>query len=365
MPQSMNQTPRVSSLYIYDNCAAAHSLCLKSGEEPATVYAFKGTRIHRVLAGEGSIEDLDADEQKIYEELWSKFREQLRAWRGDAEVEDAWTEHEFSLHYETSVILTGHPDKVIRSGRRLFIVDFKTSYHTLDALSATNAQLRGYVALADHNICNIDQITVWICKPGKVGPPAVYDRTAIDAATRWATRLVKKISGPASWKPTRGPWCQYCCGKVLCPLWREEIGQLAKADQFVESIPDQQLADLAPKLDIAKKVIERLKARLEERVRENPQAFPGWKFKPGRLMPEIPSVQSAYLAFKDLIDSDTFLKATNLGLGELVRIYRDASGVTWEQARKDVESRLGQNLTYTQAKSSVYFDPQAGELPEN
>lgn len=352
---------RGSEFYIYGNCDISYELMRKSGEEPATVYAFKGTKVHRVLAAAGSIGDLDPSESKTFEELWNKFREILRDWRAGAQIDEVWNEQEFVYRIEGQVLFTGHPDKVIKSQARLFIPDFKTGWHPLDAISATNLQLRSYVALADANIDGIEEITVWIDKPGKTTPPALYNRTAIDAATEWAVDVAKRVTAPGKKKPLRGPWCQYCSGKVICPLWRDEIQALAaSSDELVDQLPDHQLALIGPKLDIAGKVIARLKARLEERVRENPEFFADWHFEPGRAMPEILSVTEAWLALKDDLDgdADAFMGATQLTIGELVKLYRAKTKTTWKAAREQVDKKLGENLKYERAKPSLVYDPQ-------
>jgi hypothetical protein len=359
--------PRASELYIISNCDAAWGLIRKSGEEPATSFAQKGTRIHRVLAASGSMGDLDPDEHKTFEELWNKFREMVRTWREGAPVDNVWNEHEFSFVHEAQVILTGHPDKVIKSGSKAFIPDFKTGWHTLDAISATNAQLRGYVVLASANIPGLEEITVWIDKPGKTDPPALYDKDAIEAAKEWVIETVNRVTSvEAQLKPTRGEWCQYCAGKVICPLWRGEIEMLAEAtNDLVEEMPDHQLALIAPKLDIARKVIDRLKARLESRVRANPNFFADWHFKPGRADPEIQSVEKAWLAMKGTLEAPVFLEATKIGIGKLVELYREATKTTWDDARAAVEKKLGDNLKYSRAKPSLVYDPKARTIRES
>jgi hypothetical protein len=354
---------RGSEFYIYANCEISYELMRKSGEEPATTYAFKGTKVHRVLAASGSIGDLEADESKTFEELWNKFRDTVRTWRNGEQIDEVWNEQEFVYRLEGGQLLfTGHPDKVLKSGSRLFIPDFKSGWHPLDAISATNLQLRTYVALSDQNIPGITEATVWIDKPGYTSPPAVYDRKAIDAAKEWAVDVALRVTGPGEKKPLRGPWCQYCSGKVICPLWRDEIQGLAAASQVaIEDMPDHQLALIGPKLGIARKVIERLEARLAARVRENPEFFADWHFERGRLLPEILSVAQAWQTLQEDLDNDAdaFLGATELTIGKLVELYREKKKTTWKGAREQVDKKLGDNLKYARAKPSLVYDPQA------
>ena len=355
--------PRGSEFYIYANCEISYELMRKSGEEPATTYSFKGSKVHRVLAGAGGVGELDADESKSFEELWNKFRDQVRFWRSGAQIDEVYNEQEFVyLTREGKTLFFGHPDKILKSGSRLFIPDFKTGWHPLDAISATNLQLRSYVALADANIPDISEITVWIDRPGYAAPPALYDRPAIDAARIWATDVATHVTAEGPKKPLRGPWCQYCSGKVICPLWRDEIQALAiTTEKAVDQMPDHQLALIGPKLSVAKKVIERLEARLEERVRQDPEFFADWTFKPGRALPEIVNVAKAWLALKEDLenDADSFLGAAKLTIGELVTLYREKTKTTWKDARESVDKKLGNNLKYSRAKPSLVYEPKA------
>jgi Protein of unknown function (DUF2800) len=353
---------RASETYIYENCDASYGLMQQAGQEPTSVFADKGTRIHRVLAASQEITpgDLTSEESKIFEDLFAGLRRQLEVWRQGQQIERSWIEQEFVWRISGDVHYVGHPDKVLKSGDRLFIPDFKTSWQPLDGISATNAQLRAYVAIVDTNIeDDIREATVWIDKPGRKDAPALYDREAIQQAKIVLRNTAMRVTGKGEKIPNRGPWCTYCSGKVICPAWREEIHKFAANVESIDSLPDQQLAELAPKLDIAAKVIERLKARLEERVKANPEYFADWRFKPGRAVANIESVSKAWLAMKAEIDAESFLELTKLHIGKLTEAYRALHKCTWEEARKAIENKLGDNLKYARAKAQLVYDPQA------
>jgi hypothetical protein len=340
----------------------------EAGEEPTTIFADKGSRIHRVLAASQEIGpgDLAPDESQIFEDLFAGLRRQIEVWRQGAEIDRSWIEQEFVWRISTDVQYVGHPDKVLKSGDRLFIPDFKTGWNPLDAISATNAQLRAYVAIVDANIQDdIREATVWIDKPGRKDAPAVYDRNAIQQAKIVLRNMAVRITGKGEKVPNRGPWCTYCSGKVICPLWRQEIQTFASDDiEPIDSLPDQQLAELAPKLDIAAKVIERLKARLEERVKANPNAFSDWHFKSGHLVGKIESVAQAWLSIKSEFDPKSFLELTKLHIGKLTDAYRQLHKCTWEEARTAINMKLGDNLKYIRTKSQLVYDPQPHNITD-
>ncbi len=185
--------PRSSSFYTYDNCDAAFELSQASGEEPSTPYAEKGTRVHRVLAKNAPKEQLDDAEIDLAADLDVQHRKFLTAWLNGAEIEFELVEERLWMRKGLKPLYSGQPDRVVLSERRLLIPDFKTGWHPLDHIVATNAQLRSYVPLAvDHFnemmgiIGPIQEVTVAIHKPGKKSPPAVFDAETINDARAWA-----------------------------------------------------------------------------------------------------------------------------------------------------------------------------------
>jgi hypothetical protein len=302
--------------------------------------------------------DLTSEETKIFEDLFAGLRRQIEVWRQGEQIERSWIEQEFAWRISADVSYVGHPDKVLKSGDRLFIPDFKTGWQPLDGISATNAQLRAYVAIVDANITDdIREATVWIDKPGRKDAPAVYDREAIQQVKIALRNTAVRVTSEGPKTPNRGPWCQYCSGKVICPAWRKEIQTFANIEA-IDSLADQHLAELGPKLDIAAKVIERLKARLEERVKANPTFFVDWHFKPGRAVGHIENVSQAWLALKAEMDAESFLELTKLQIGQLTEKYRQLHKCTWEEARAALEAKLGENFKYVRTKAQLVYDPE-------
>jgi hypothetical protein len=148
-------------------------------------------------------------------------------------------------------------------------------------------------------------------------------------------------------------------------LWRDEIQSFAdNPAETIDSLPDQRLAELAPKLDIAARVIERLKARLEERVKANPEAFSDWHFKPGHLVGKIESVSQAWLALKTEFDPKSFLDLTKLQIGKLTDAYRQLHKCSWEEARSGLEKQLGTNFKYVRTKSQLVYGSQPRNITD-
>jgi hypothetical protein len=255
--------PRSSFFYSMDNCDAAFELSQASGEEPSTPYAEKGTRVHAVLAAKMPAKLLDDAEANLAADLGTQQVRLETAWLNGEVAQEVLIEQRLWLRKGLKPLYSGQPDRVTKSGVRALIPDFKTGWHPLDHIVATNCQLRSYVPLVVEEFSDLEEVTVAIHKPGKRTPPAVFDKEGIVDAREWALDVVARATAKGPKKPTRGPWCTYCSGKVLCPLWRDEIAVRAQQYELaVRDIPDVVLRELAPNLGIAATVIEKLQKRL-------------------------------------------------------------------------------------------------------
>lgn len=362
----MNQKiPRASFFYPMDNCDASWELSLASGEEPPTVYADKGTRGHAAIAGRIPQSDLSADEIKDVETIGRKYKARLEDWLAGDKVTEILTEEEFAYRLRLKPVFTGHPDKVVFAGpQRAFIPDFKFSWQPLDAMTATNRQLMAYVALASQRFPKLREIrTAIIPLSNKLNPPADYDDHDISLAKDWAESVVARATAAGEKKPNAGPWCQYCSGKVLCPIWQRQIPELAAASpELQDGITDEALAQIAPRLKIAAKVIERLLDRLEQRVREAPEKFPGWSFQQGETRRSISAPAKAWKAVRERLSPDEFIAACSLSIIKLEEAYYHR----FKGTRKESDAALGELLAgliqYKRTKSSLVYDPKPTEL---
>jgi hypothetical protein len=361
--------PRSSFFYPMDNCEAAYRLSQASGEEPSTPYAEKGTRVHAVLAKKLPAKELDDAEADLAADLDVQRVRLVEGWLDGKRIEFEMIEERLWMRNGLKPMYSGQPDRVILSGPRLLIPDFKTGWHPLDHIVATNAQLRSYVPLAVDEIqarggdlCEIEQVTVAILKPGKKSPPAVFDHEAIRDARAWALDVVERATVKGAKKPNRGPWCTYCSGKVLCPLWRDEILVTAgQVDVAVRDIPDLVLRELAPKLDIAATVIEKLQARLYSRVKEAPQNFPDWRFEPGEKRRSIDSAIGAAKALitENYLTSEQFLECCGVGITKLETSVRKVNGYTVAQTEEVLKKTIGGFITIKPNKDQLVYDPKA------
>lgn len=356
--------PQASSFYAMGNCDASYQLSQASGEEPPTVFSDRGTEVHEVISGKLDRKKTDETVNSEADALLEQQLTGLRAWGGEAAtLVEAVREQRLWIRDGLTPIYSGQPDSWVTLKRDVYLSDFKTTWHPLDDIVATNSQIRVYVSLIDEEVKHkLDSITAAIHKPGKLSPPAVFDREAIDAAREWAIDIAVHAVEPGRKKPTKGPWCKYCSGKVLCPLWREELMSLAEmAAAVADDIPDTQLRLIGPKLALAKMVVERLESRLVERVKARPDFFPDWSFEPGTAKRKIDDTIEAYniLVIREkVMTPGEFLLCANLGITHLENRIRQNKTLTTKGATDYLNRVAKKVLTKTEPKDKLVYNPQ-------
>jgi hypothetical protein len=367
--QAFKKYPRSSFFYPMDNCEVAYELSVASGEEPPTVYAEKGTAVHKVLARKADPATLDPADADLAKDLDTKRLRLEDRWLDGAKPDEVLIEERMWMRAGLTPIYSGQPDRVVRVGRKVFIPDFKTGWHPLDHYTATNCQLRSYVPLADEHFDGIEQAMVAIVKPGKLSPPAIFGPQEIADARAWAVAVANRATKPEPEKtPNKGPWCTYCSGKVLCPLWRAEVLSFAeRADLVVSEIPDAALADLAPRLELAATVVKKLQDRLWGRVQLAPANFPDWRLEPGDKRRSIENLGELYdrVVTRDAAMSfSEFLDACRISIGDVEETIRKNKKYTWAETYDYFAKKLGELITVKPNRSKLVYDPKPKQLQE-
>lgn len=356
--------PRSSSFYAMSNCEASYQLSQASGEEPPTVFSDRGTEVHEVLSRKVDPGKADPGVREEAELLEAQRQERLSEWRGDAALAaKAVREKRLWIRHGLNPLYSGQPDSYVLVKKDGFLSDFKTTWHPLDDIVATNAQIRSYVPLIDEDYKHrLDSITAAIHKPGKLSPPAIFDREAIDDAREWAIEVAVHATEHGKKTPNRGPWCKYCAGKVICPLWRDEVMSLGEmAAAVTEDIPDTQLRLIAPKLALAKTVVERLEARLYDRVRSRPEFFKDWSFEPGVPKRKVTDSIEAYnilVVREKVLTPGEFLLCASMGVTLLETMVRRNKKLTVKGASQFLNQVAGTVIGKTDPKPKLLYDPK-------
>jgi hypothetical protein len=121
---------------------------------------------------------------------------------------------------------------------------------------------------------------------------------------------------------------------------------------------------MAPKLAIARLVIEKLEARLYDRVKSHPEHFPDWRFEAGDERREIRDMGLFYdvLVTQGGLRLDDFLSVVRVNFTELERKWKIAKKLTGTSAKRDLEKVLEGILVHKRTRDRLIHDPQQKEF---
>lgn len=121
-------------------------------------------------------------------------------------------------------------------------------------------------------------------------------------------------------------------------------------------ITNDNAADTLSKIKI---VQEKLK-ELEESVKEfalprliKKEDIPGLALKYGNSRRSISDVKGVFKAVKDIIQPEDFTEICKIGIGDLEKLYKKASGLSQAQAMVELSNKLGDIIQVSEGSPSI------------
>lgn len=184
---------------------------------------------------------------------------------------------------------TGTADVIAVRNDELIVIDLKTGFNPVEA--ERNKQLLMYAAGAIHVFdmaCEFQTVTLAIFMPRafceSVWTCRVND---LDAEIAFISAMAARINEGERKLTPSDKACKYCRVKGACPALKEKAMAVARIDDFdnldkrIALLTNDQLADIAPKLDLVEDWCSGIRAELERRLKEG-QSVPGLKLVAGK-----------------------------------------------------------------------------------
>jgi len=109
----------------------------------------------------------------------------------------------------------------------------------------------------------------------------------------------------------------------------------------MEWLKDKDLAKAMEMVPFAEAFVKAVKSAVKEKLKENPDAVPGYKLRGGGSMTSYDAVEVAkVLMDSGLLKIEDIHKAMRFSMVPLVPIWADTTGMSKAEARKDLVSRL-------------------------
>lgn len=317
--------------------------------------AESGTRIHAALSGE-SVE-LDPQEEDTVEICKS-----LAAGLVDKTLDETKPIYlvERRLWFEGPAqgidLVSAKVDMLVMADRRALIVDFKTGRGEVEH-AVGNHQLMVAAVCAAHEY-DLDRVFVAIVQPW-VSPQvttAVYEGEQLASARGVIIDAIRSSLRDNAPLIPGEKQCKYCKAKTTCPAVKAEVGKLAVMTLTAnnnEVLTPQDMAKLLAQCSMASAVIQAARAKAKEML-EAGLSIPGWKLSPGRKTREVTKPDVVFERAKGIgIAPEKFMACVGVGLGDLEKLTREATGLKGEKLKEQVSALLDGAVEVKQSARSL------------
>ena len=307
---------------------------------------------HACLAGEIHIDELDAETAKTVAVI-KKIEEHTLE---DCGYENAEQIREKRLWFDIDGVkqFSGKPDLICLLGKEAFVIDYKPGPLPVEP-AAANMQLRALLVLVDHNFGPFETIKTGIIQPRNHLNPATfaqYDRAAIMVSYVQVLDLLADVEKETPPRNATESGCRYCKAKTTCPETEKNMIEI-----YESNLPAVPNAELLEKCAIVKKVIAKIEANAKAALKENPEAIPGYKLKPGATRQQITSPEGVfYQAAIHGVDGQEFAAVCDVNKTKLKALIKDKTGHKGKQLDETLANILEGNTTEKQNAPSLAKD---------
>lgn len=363
---------RASNLHRFRNCSGAPAAEKDIPDPPDKIWTGEGTIVHGLLNGTVLAKDVENEDlldiadrmEAIASHILEKILPEGQEGYERLEVIKDRDEPYF-VEYGGEKIISGHPDFIqigtIFGKRVAVILDYKSGYLEVPA-PELNDQLRSYAVMVWQAFAGIEEVYASIV-PRFGAPPvpvhydsndlmrAVLDLVDVEKASRDA-KAIRKPSVDA---------CRYCRARATsrCPETLHIDPKLITMNSLIDLTPAQkgELLDLST---IATGNIKRLKERLEEELRDDPNAVEGWHLVPGDIKGSIKDSDACYQLVSEFMTVEAFqacLKVAQKPLKDAIKDYLVTNGCAKKNAAARIKEILAPVTVFTQNKPSLEKKP--------
>lgn len=305
-----------------------------------------GKQIHAALAT-GLPEGLSAEQLSIYEscqEIEAKLVSQ--AFGPDASIAKIFREQRlWCLVPPNKLEFSGMPDVVYRHKEKGLVLEYKTLPGALPD-SPMNLQLRSQVVLAARAYLLTD-VAVAIIQPLVTHDPlvTVYDAAAITQAEGELWARVVASNEPNAPRTAGEKQCQFCKAKPTCKEYAAWAKTMLPAPVSIFDVPvaqwsPEQCATFCERMGFAAKWLEDVKSAMKQRIKDDPNAIPGWTLEEGNTIATIVKPQELFNRFTVMGGTlEQFMEAVKITKGKLeaqVRTVTQAKGKALNLAMKQL-----------------------------
>ena len=317
--------PSASGISRIASCPASHKLEATQPEPPDSPWAARGTRVHGVMDGSVSREDLSTEELDVVREL-EEYDKLLFH-----DVTDVTREVRYWYDHDGQKIWSGKLDiaarcKATGSG---IVCNYKTGRG--QEMVRTNWQAKAEAVLwwmqwREHGMTNVRYC---FAQPESMFDHVLchtFNEQELIRAERDIKEAVLLALSGKGWMEPSDDACRWCKATAVCPALQYKINAYKEipAESFVDMTALERghhLSKAREAKDAATKVYESLASQTKEFVAEDSEAVRGWYMAKGRQINSITSTKVALKLATELgITADEFYSRASISTSALEKM---------------------------------------------
>ncbi len=336
-------------------CRGRHQAQIGLPELPPSEAAESGTVIHALWTGKAPPRPPTAEETDKAQALRDQEKVAVQEFFGPGDGLVRFVErrvwHEFPAPGpgQEPLKTSGQFDVALvqPASRRALILDGKSGWLPVTP-NPSNLQLRRLAALLWLNI-EPEEIGVCILRPGAAPEiPCVYTPPDLQRSVGEMEEDVRQSQATDAPRMAGEHQCRFCRGRESCPTrlaWLSAVLPVSLSPVPLVSARDWTPGQRALFLERQKDARDWLDARKEEikgMLAEDPDAVPGFRLRPGRMLETIKNPQEVSRRFCQVVGGtlEAFLACARIGKGELKEQVRALTGHQGKALEKAVDALL-------------------------
>lgn len=276
--------PSASSMDSELRCLGKRALMAKhhnpTTEKKESEDAKKGTRIHKVLEGTLSIEELSDSDKWTVGIIMNQEAEALSKY----EFEGAAVVREKRIWYVDDLMnprFSGKLDAYYILGNKALISDYKSGF-SFNVPLDKNWQLKTQAVLVQFENENIETFTCILIHPlhpDSLREEITYTRAQVDGFRRqMLAGLDEGMIGGAPRTPSYVS-CKYCPVKFHCTEFQDEMKRMLSENCDINAMTPKQRGEHLKFLKLAESKIKEEKETCKALLKADPMAIIGWRLK--------------------------------------------------------------------------------------
>jgi len=339
-------------------CPGSHNLEAKAIEPPESHWAARGTRIHGVMDGSVSREELSSEELAVVAEL-EEYDKLLFH-----DTKDVTREVRYWYEDKGKKIWSGKLDIAARcalTGKGI-VCNYKTGRGQDSVRNNWQAKAEAVLWWMQWRDQGMEEVRYCFAQPESVYDTVLchtFTKPELQRAENEIRQYVTLALSGEGWLEPSESACKWCDAKTICPALQYKINAYADihitSEEFNEMSPVQRghhIKRAKEARDAAASIYDALTDKTKDLLNNDPESISGWYMAKGREITSITSVKVAKQMAENLgIPEDEFYASCNISTSAMQKLA--AKHLKVKDPKQWVRDNFAPVIRSTNARASL------------